>query len=85
MVKVVKCSVSYFLACRDSAQVDLKHKLKCLQGEHKSVGAALEIQCRENIKVSIIIIIKLLWGMSHWEITLPAAISHISFIGKGAV
>ena len=33
-------------------QVDLKHKLKCLQGEHKSVGAALEIQCRENIKVS---------------------------------
>ncbi len=42
----------YTFLVRDGVQVDLKHKLKCLHGEHKSVGAALEIQCRENIKVS---------------------------------
>ena len=39
-------------AYRHSAQVELKHKLKCLQGEHKSVKSALEVQCRESIKVS---------------------------------
>ena len=37
---------------RNSAQGVLKQKLTCLQGEHKSVTTALEIQCRENFKVS---------------------------------
>lgn len=50
MVKVVNIIILSLF--RDGLQIDLKHKLKCLQGEHKSVGAALEIQCRENIKVS---------------------------------
>ena len=38
---------------RISAHAELKRKLKYLQGEHKSVGAALEIQCRENVKVRV--------------------------------
>ena len=56
MVKVVNIQRNFLfiIMCRDSAQVNLKHKLKCLQGEYKSVGAALEIQCRENIKVSML-------------------------------
>ena len=46
---VMLCLFNYF---RNSAHVVLKQKLKSLQGEYKALTAALEVQCRENFKVS---------------------------------